>query len=199
MLRPLGGMIPRHVSVYYNCLRSFFQRYFLRGIHFLRIKRLETATCPNLLYKFSHALDKFARACYTIVKSSNYSVSPSKRIFRLMLKPTRPTGFRSALLSCLLGSAAFLNASCASAITPIYEHKDGALPSIRFMLPGEIPLEFITLPAGSIAMQVNRKPQANETKDRDGRVVYKFKENELSIGKFEVTQAQWQEIGRAHV
>ena len=111
-----------------------------------------------------------------------------------MLKPTCPTGFRSALLSCLLCAAAFLNASCASAITPIYEHKEGALPSIRFMLPGEIPLELVTLPAGSIAMQVNRKPAANETVDKDGRVVYKFKENELSVGKFEVTQAQWQAV-----
>ena len=39
MFRPLGGMIARHVSVYYKCPRSFFQRYFLRGIHFLRKKR----------------------------------------------------------------------------------------------------------------------------------------------------------------
>ena len=70
-----------------------------------------------------------------------------------MTSPIRPTGFRSALLSCLLCAAAFLNASCASAITPVYEHKEGALPSIRFMLPGEIPLELVTLPAGSIAMQ----------------------------------------------
>ncbi|MBP5585887.1 MAG: SUMF1/EgtB/PvdO family nonheme iron enzyme [Lentisphaeria bacterium] len=111
-----------------------------------------------------------------------------------MLKPTRPTGFRSALLTCLLSAAAFLNAACASAVTPIYEHKEGELPSVRFMLPGEIPLELVTLPAGSIAMQVNRKPAANEGVDKDGRVVYKFGENELSVGKFEVTQAQWQAV-----
>lgn len=45
-------------------------------------------------------------------------------------------------------------------------------------------------------MEVNRKPQPNETVDKDGRVIYKFKENELSIGKFEVTQAQWQAVMR---
>ena len=113
-----------------------------------------------------------------------------------MTTPIRPTGIRSALLSGILCIAALLNASCASAITPIYEHKEGALPSIRFMLPGEIPLELVTLPAGSIAMEVNRKPQPNETADKDGRVVYKFGENELSVGKFEVTQAQWQAVMR---
>ena len=111
-----------------------------------------------------------------------------------MTPPIRPTGFRSALLSGILCAAAFLNSSCASAITPVYEYKEGALPSIRFMLPGDIPLELVTLPAGSIAMQVNRKPASNETVDKDGRVVYKFKENELSVGKFEVTQAQWQAV-----
>ena len=113
-----------------------------------------------------------------------------------MTTPIRPTCLRSALLSGLLCAVAFLNASCASAITPIYEQKEGALPSIRFMLPGEIPLELVTLPAGSIAMEVNRKPAANETVDKDGRVVYKFKENELAVGKFEVTQAQWQAVMR---
>ena len=113
-----------------------------------------------------------------------------------MTTPIRPTGIRSALLSGILCIAALLNASCASAITPIYEHKEGTLPSIRFMLPGEIPLELVTLPAGSIAMEVNRKPQPNETVDKDGRVVYKFGENELSVGKYEVTQAQWQAVMR---
>ena len=106
------------------------------------------------------------------------------------------TRFRSALLTCAIFVAAFLSASCASAVTPIYEHKEGALPSIRFMLPGEIPLELVTLPAGSIAMQVNRKPQPNEQADKEGRVIYKFKENALSIGKFEVTQAQWKAVMR---
>ena len=105
-----------------------------------------------------------------------------------MMKPTRPTGFRSALLSGILCITAFLNASCASAITPVYEHKEGALPSIRFMLPGEIPLELVTLPAGSIAMEVNRKPQPNETVDKNGRVVYKFKEKELSVGKYSLAR-----------
>jgi len=107
-----------------------------------------------------------------------------------------PTRFRCTMLSGILSSVVFLIASCASAITPIYEHKDGALPSICFMLPGEIPLELVTLPAGSIAMMANRKPQANETADKEGRIVYKFRENALSIGKFEVTQAQWQAVMR---
>ena len=34
------------------------------------------------------------------------------------------------------------------------------------------------------------------TADKDGRVIYTFKENELSVGKFEVTQAQWQAVMR---
>ena len=113
-----------------------------------------------------------------------------------MVIPFFPTHFHSALYTFVLFAAAFLSASCASAITPIYEKKEGALPSIRFMLPGEIPLELVTVPAGSIAMQVNRKPQANETSDKEGRIVYKFKADALSIGKFEVTQAQWQAVMR---
>lgn len=60
--------------------------------------------------------------------------SPTERTFRLMTSPIRPTGIRSALRSGILCIAAFLNASCASAITPVYEHKEGALPSIKFML-----------------------------------------------------------------
>ena len=121
---------------------------------------------------------------------------PLERIRLPMLIQVIPKHRRSVLRSAPLILIVFLCASCASAISPVYEHKDGALPSIRFMLPGEIPLELVTLPAGSIAMEVNRKPQANETADKDGRVVYKFKENELSIGKFEVTQAQWQAVMR---
>ncbi|MBQ9502009.1 MAG: SUMF1/EgtB/PvdO family nonheme iron enzyme, partial [Lentisphaeria bacterium] len=113
-----------------------------------------------------------------------------------MLKPLHPMRLRPGLNSGLVCTVLFLCASCASAITPIYENKEGALPSIRFMLPGEIPLELVTLPAGSIAMQVNRKPQANEQTDKDGRVVYQFKENALSVGKFEVTQAQWKAVMR---
>jgi len=104
--------------------------------------------------------------------------------------------FRTTLLASILFAVWFLCASCASAITPVYEHKAGALPSIRFMLPGEIPLELVTLPAGAIAMQVNRKPQPGETVGKDGRVVYKFKENTLSVGKYEVTQAQWKAVMR---
>jgi len=106
------------------------------------------------------------------------------------------TRFRSPLLTCILFAVAFLSASCASAITPVYQRKEGALPSIRFMLPGDIPLELVTLPAGSIMMRVNRKPQGNETADKDGRIEYKFKADSLSIGKFEVTQAQWQAVMR---
>ena len=45
-------------------------------------------------------------------------------------------------------------------------------------------------------MQVNRKPQANEQTDKDGRVIFKFAENTLSVGKFEVTQAQWKAVMR---
>ena len=110
-----------------------------------------------------------------------------------MFPPFRLRRDLNALLIC---AVLFLCASCASAITPVYEHKEGSLPSVRFMLPGEIPLELVTLPAGSIAMQVNRKPQPNETTDKDGRVVYKFKEDALSIGKYEVTQAQWTAVMR---
>jgi len=114
-----------------------------------------------------------------------------------MLNPLhRPTRLRPGLPSGLVCAVLFLCASCASAITPIFENKEGALPSIRFMLHGEIPLELVTLPAGSIAMQVNRKPLANEQTDKDGRVVYTFKENALSVGKFEVTQAQWKAVMR---
>ena len=113
-----------------------------------------------------------------------------------MMISTVSTRFRSYPLAGILFAFVFLSASCASAVTPIYEHEEGALPSIRFMLPGEIPLEFVTLPAGSISMQVNRKPQPGETTDKDGRIVYMFKENALSVGKFEVTQAQWQAVMR---
>ena len=113
-----------------------------------------------------------------------------------MMNSVPPARFRSAIFSMILGAVAFLSASCASAVTPVYEHKEGSLPSIRFMLPGEIPLELVTLPAGSIAMQVNRKPQPNETVNKDGLIVYKFRENDLSVGKFEVTQAQWQAVMR---
>ena len=113
-----------------------------------------------------------------------------------MLNPLHPTRLRSGLIPGLVCAVLFLCASCVSAIEPIYEHKQGALPSIRFMLPGEIPLELVTLPAGSIAMQVNRKPLPNEQTDKDGRVIYKFAENAISIGKFEVTQAQWKAVMR---
>ncbi len=113
-----------------------------------------------------------------------------------MLNLFPPVRLRSALSSGIVCIFLFLCASCASAVTPIYEHKEGALPSIRFMLPGEIPLELVTLPAGSVAMQVNRKPQPNEKTDKDGRVIYKFAENALSVGKFEVTQAQWKAVMR---
>ena len=113
-----------------------------------------------------------------------------------MIRPFFPTRFRSTFFACVLFAAAFLSASCASAITPLYEHKNGALPSIRFMLPGDIPLELVTLPAGSIAMQANRKPSANEKTDKDGRIVYTFKADALSIGKYEVTQAQWNAVMR---
>ena len=38
--------------------------------------------------------------------------------------------------------------------------------------------------------------QANEATDKDGRVIYRFAENALSVGKFEVTQAQWKAVMR---
>ena len=119
-----------------------------------------------------------------------------ERIRRFMPSMFPPFRLRRDLNALLICAVLFLCASCASAITPVYEHKEGSLPSVRFMLPGEIPLELVTLPAGSIAMQVNRKPQPNETTDKDGRVVYKFKEDALSIGKYEVTQAQWTAVMR---
>ena len=120
-----------------------------------------------------------------------------KKGFRFhMIRLFHPFRIRPVLPAGVLCAVVFLCASCASAITPIYERKEGALPSIRFMLPGEVPLELVTLPAGSIAMQVNRKPQPNETVDRNGRIVYNFKEDALSIGTYEVTQAQWTAIMR---
>ena len=106
-----------------------------------------------------------------------------------------PVFSRETLLTCCLCVVMFFFASCSTlAVTPIYEHKKGELPSIRFMLPGEIPLELVTLPAGSIAMQVNRAPARGEKTDKDGRVIYTFAENALSVGKFEVTQAQWRAV-----
>ena len=105
-----------------------------------------------------------------------------------------PMRVRTSMLSTIFCIVVFLSVSCASAITPVYEHREGARPSIKFMLPGEIPLELVTLPAGSIAMRVNRAPAQGEKADKDGRVVYSFAENALSVGKFEVTQAQWQAV-----
>ena len=112
-----------------------------------------------------------------------------------MTIPSAHAFARDSFLTGFICAVMFLFTACSSlAVTPIYEHKKGALPSIRFMLPGEIPLELVTLPAGSIAMQVNRAPASGEKTTQDGRVIYNFAENALSVGKYEVTQAQWKAV-----
>lgn len=69
-----------------------------------------------------------------------------------------------------------------------------ALKGIRYHLNDKVTLTLRQLPAGDFPFFENRKPEQDEKTDKDGKIIHHIGADQLAIGEYEITQAQWSAV-----